>query len=94
MIHSGPAIVGNIGAPGRINYTVVGDTVNTGQRLEALGKQVDDDTEVVILISDATRTRLGGAFTLAVVGAFQLPGKEHALQVFRLLPAGGSAAVQ
>ena len=93
-IHSGPAIVGNIGAPGRINYTVVGDTVNTGQRLEALGKQVDDDAEVLILISDATRTRLGGAFAVAAAGAFRVPGKEHPLQVFRLLSAGGCAAVQ
>ncbi|HEY9549135.1 MAG TPA: adenylate/guanylate cyclase domain-containing protein, partial [Kiloniellaceae bacterium] len=39
-LHSGPAIVGNIGAPGRVNYTLIGDTVNLANRLEAYGKQV------------------------------------------------------
>jgi class 3 adenylate cyclase len=34
-LHSGPVVVGNVGWPGRINYTIVGDTVNTCQRLEA-----------------------------------------------------------
>ena len=37
-IHSGPALAGNIGAPGRINYTLVGDTVNAANRIEQLGK--------------------------------------------------------
>lgn len=40
-LHSGPVVVGNIGAPGRINYTIVGDTVNVAARLEQLGKEVD-----------------------------------------------------
>ncbi len=90
-IHSGPAVVGNIGAPGRINYTAVGDTVNTTQRLEALGKQIDDGAEVTILITSATRAHLGAEFTVASAGAFHVPGKEHPLQVFRLLPDAGRA---
>ena len=84
-IHSGPAVVGNVGAPGRINYTAVGDTVNTAQRLEALGNQVDDQAEVTILISDETRIQIGGAFSIARAGAFLVPGKERPLQVYRLL---------
>jgi class 3 adenylate cyclase len=39
-LHSGPALAGNIGAPGRINYTLVGDTVNAANRLEQLGKDI------------------------------------------------------
>ena len=38
-LHSGPVVVGNIGAPSRVNFTVVGDTVNVAQRFEQLGKE-------------------------------------------------------
>ena len=44
-------VVGNIGAPGRINYTIVGDTVNTCQRLEALGRNFDRGEAATILVS-------------------------------------------
>lgn len=84
-VHSGPGVVGNIGATGRINYTAVGDTVNSAQRIEALGKQVDEEAEVVILISDATRERIGGSFPVTTAGAFRVPGKEQPLEVFRLV---------
>ena len=66
--------------------SIVGDTVNTTQRLEALGKQIDDGSEVTILITSATRAHLGAEFTVVSAGAFHVPGKEHPLQVFRLLP--------
>ena len=39
-LHSGPVVVGNIGAPGRVNFTVVGDTVNIAQRFEQLGRRL------------------------------------------------------
>ena len=39
-IHTGSVIVGNIGASDRVNYTIVGDTVNVSQRLQDLGKQL------------------------------------------------------
>ncbi len=54
-LHSGPAVVGNIGAPGRVNFTVVGDTVNIAQRFEQLGKEfLKPDEEVVVLVSGDT----------------------------------------
>ena len=53
----GPAIVGNIGAPGRINYTLVGETVNIAQRLEQLGKEYRPREEVVIVASRADLER-------------------------------------
>lgn len=83
-IHTGPLVVGNIGAPGRINYTVVGDTVNASQRLESLGKQIDADAEFIALLSAATAAHLEDEFLLHPEGEFQLRGKQRDLSVLRL----------
>ncbi len=54
-LHSGPVMVGNIGAPGRVNFTVIGDTVNIAQRFEQLGKEfMTTDEEIVVLASGDT----------------------------------------
>ena len=58
-IHTGPALVGNIGAPGRLNYTIVGEIVNMAQRIEQLGKQASDDGKTIILIAATTASALG-----------------------------------
>ena len=50
-VHMGPVVVGDIGTPNRINYTIVGDAVNASQRLESLGKTVDPDAEAIALVS-------------------------------------------
>ena len=84
-IHTGPLVVGNIGAPSRVNYTVVGDTVNTAQRLEALGKEVDPDAEVTILISATTRAQLPVAFTTVSAGSHLVKGKSERIDVYQLL---------
>ena len=74
-----------MGWPGRINYTIVGDTVNTCQRLEAMGKEMDQGAAVTILISGATAARLDDGFTLERAGTFQVRGRNEDLEVFRLL---------
>ncbi len=84
-IHTGPLVVGNIGAPSRINYTVVGDTVNTAQRLEALGKEVDPDAEVAILISSATKAQLSSEFVTIPANSFHVKGKTEKVDVYRLV---------
>ncbi len=84
-VHTGPAIVGNIGAPGRINYTIVGDTVNTAQRIEQLCKEaIGRDAETAVLVSGATAARLGAAFTTAAAGRYAVPGRRDEVEVFRL----------
>ncbi len=84
-VHSGEAIVGNIGSPGRVNYTVVGDTVNTGSRLEQLCKEVAPDADVVALMSAATAAALKDGVPRTTVGAFALRGREEPIEVYRIL---------
>ncbi|WP_193366919.1 adenylate/guanylate cyclase domain-containing protein [Pelagibius marinus] len=88
-IHSGPAIVGNIGAPGRVNYTLIGDTVNLANRLEAFGKEVAAGAQAaVILISEATRAQLGPAWQVEDLGSHQMRGRAGDIGVFRLRGEG------
>jgi adenylate cyclase len=84
-IHTGRAIVGNIGAPGRINYTVVGDTVNIAQRLEELGKTTwGAGEDAIILVSGTIAAALGEDFDLTARGSQEIRGREGRLRVFRL----------
>lgn len=84
-VHSGPALVGNIGAPGRVNYTMVGDTVNIAQRLEGLGKEFPlGDDQTIILVSGETAAALEPGFNLQPLGQHQLRGRAHNTEVFRL----------
>ena len=85
-LHSGPATVGNIGAPGRMNYTAVGDTVNVSQRLEQLCKRLYKvEDEVNIIVSDVTRERAGPKFATEPAGKYSLTGRSEEIAVFRLL---------
>ena len=85
-LHSGPATVGNIGAPGRMNYTAVGDTVNVSQRLEQLCKRLYKvEDEVNIIVSDVTRERAGPKFATEPAGKYGLTDRSEEIAVFRLL---------
>jgi adenylate cyclase len=53
-VNTGPVIVGTVGGGGKLEFTVIGDTVNTAARVEALTRVTGDD----VLITDATRSRL------------------------------------
>ena len=57
-IHTGPVIVGNIGASDRVNYTIIGDTVNVSQRLQGLGKELAPEAATTIAVSAETASRL------------------------------------
>ena len=87
-IHSGSATVGNIGAPGRLNYTIIGDTVNIGQRLEQLGKELHPEgTDVSILISGDTAGQLSTAFAPVSAGRRRVKGRIGEIEVFDLQAA-------
>ncbi|WP_114392300.1 adenylate/guanylate cyclase domain-containing protein [Oleisolibacter albus] len=87
-VHSGPVVVGNIGATtSRINYTIVGDTVNTAARLEALGSDLLGDHCCVVLTSGDTITSAGDyARTIPMenIGDFSLRGRVGTVTVWRL----------
>jgi len=60
-IHVGDVVVGNVGSMDRMNYTVLGNSVNLAARLEALNKRYG----TAILVSAALRDRVGLFFCLS-----------------------------
>ncbi len=78
-VHYGPAVVGNIGASRRMDYTAIGDTVNTAARLEANAKGGQ------ILISRAVKEMLGDrARTTSLGDSIHLKGKSSGFEIFTL----------
>ena len=63
-IHTGELVVGAIGAPHRLDYTVIGDTVNVTARIEGLTRRYG----VSILVSDTTRAMLPEHVAVREVG--------------------------
>lgn len=84
-LHSGPAVVGNIGAPTRLNYTVIGDTVNAAQRIEDLAKSFHRDGEDwIILASRNVVQAAGGGVAEVSLGSFMLRGRGSPIEIFRV----------
>lgn len=83
-IHTGTAIVGNIGAPGRITYSLVGDAVNVAQRLQQLGRELGSGGAVEILVSADIANRLDGGYRLSPQGSQPFPGRHGVLGIYRL----------
>ena len=79
-INTGEMIAGNIGSDTIMSYTVIGDNVNLGARLESLNK----DFGTRILISEATRRQLKGTYDLRPLGDVTVKGKTKAVQVFEV----------
>jgi len=79
-INSGDMIAGNIGSSAIMSYTVIGDNVNLGSRLESLNKEY----KTRIIMSDATRTRLKGQYETRPLGDVIVKGKSKPVAIFEV----------
>jgi adenylate cyclase len=79
-INTGPAVVGNIGSPDRLNYTCIGDTVNVAARLESATRT----TGAPILISVSTYEAVKKHFNCTELEPLAVKGKKEPLPVYRV----------
>lgn len=78
-INCGPAIVGNIGSEQRMDYTAIGDTVNTAARLESKAKRGE------VLISQAVYEAVADRIEVESIGELELKGKQQKIPTYRLV---------
>ncbi len=79
-IHTGFAVVGSIGSEKRMEYTAVGDTIQTVFRLEDATKEFD----LPILISETTAAKANRHFALKRLGKISMDGREGPIEVYAI----------
>jgi len=86
-LHSGEAVIGNIGSPTRMEFTAIGDTVNLASRLEGMTKEIG----CAILASESTIVEAGKTVVCGRSEVVKVKGREEAVRVFEVLKleAGG-----
>ena len=83
-IFTGPVMVGSLGGTTRLEYGVIGDSVNIASRLESCEKHRQEDT-CRILIAEETLLHLADKFEVESWGALPLKGREQKVNVYRVL---------
>ncbi|MEZ4440633.1 MAG: adenylate/guanylate cyclase domain-containing protein [Polyangiaceae bacterium] len=80
-INTGPCIIGNVGCAARMDYTIIGDTVNLTSRLEELTKQKPNS----ILLTEATKRRLSLDVAVEAWPTLSVRGREKPVLVYELV---------
>ena len=78
-ISSGEVVVGNVGSPQHMDYTAIGDKVNTASRLQSIAKGEQ------ILVSESIYEATKDTFEFKEVGIVRLKGKKEAVKVFEVV---------
>ncbi|MCL2140017.1 MAG: adenylate/guanylate cyclase domain-containing protein, partial [Treponema sp.] len=81
-INSGSMVVGNMGTPNKMDYTIMGNAVNLSARLEGVNKQYNTGG---ILISEYTREQIGDDFVLRPLSRVRVVGINTPLRLYELL---------
>lgn len=86
-VNTGVVIAGGLGTSDRLHYTIIGDAVNTAQRLETLTRQIYSTSGIIV--SNTTYVALAqtaAEFNFEPAGHHLVKGKSEQLQVYRLEP--------
>jgi class 3 adenylate cyclase/CHASE2 domain-containing sensor protein len=81
-INTGDMVVGNMGTPNKMDYTIMGDAVNLAARLEGINKQYHTGG---ILISEYTRAQVGDEFVLRPLSRVRVVGKTIPIRLYEVL---------
>lgn len=85
-INTGYVVVGNVGCEKRFDYTILGDEVNLGSRLEGANKKYDTHT----MISEATLSVVGDGFIVRELDLLRVKGKNKPVKVYELISRNGA----